>query len=142
MTTRAERAAQSKARLLARREALDRQLAHDEGVIRSEARKANDKRRYLVGKLVEEAGLFAWSDAQLAEVMQALAPFAPLPNAPLRLAQVLIRAPLAQWLQEAAEVAAEVQALIDGKVTVVVVDDEGRPLTRHDDDPAQGGKRL
>jgi len=128
MTTRAERAAQSAARLRARQEVLTRRIARQAAIQRAEETKARDKRRYLVGKLVEDAGLFAWTDAQLDAIFQGLSRFAPLPHAHLLLAQLLIRAPLAQWMQEATAVEAEVQTLIREQVTLVVVGEDGQPL--------------
>jgi len=128
MPTRAERAAKAKAHLETKRADHAKAIAKQAAILREEARKARDKRRYLVGKLVDEAGLFAWSDTQLTAVMQALAPFASLPNAHLLLAQVLIRAPLARWMQEAADVKTEVDALIQDNVTLVVVGGDGQPL--------------
>lgn len=43
-----------------------------EAQVREETRKATHKRRYHVGVLAEEAGLFAWSDADLAAVFAVL----------------------------------------------------------------------
>ena len=44
------------------------EIRHSEAALRDEERKATDKRRYQVGALAEEAGLFAMSNTELAEV--------------------------------------------------------------------------
>ena len=48
------------------------EIRHSEAALREEERKATDKRRYQVGALAEEAGLFAMSNTELAEVFAAL----------------------------------------------------------------------
>ena len=48
------------------------EIRHSEAALRDEERKATDKRRYQVGALAEEAGLFAMSNTELAEVFAAL----------------------------------------------------------------------
>lgn len=126
--TRAERAAAQEAKLRARKEALAREITLQQAVQRGEDRKARDKRRYLVGKMLDEAGLFVWTDASLARVCQLLTPMAALANPDLILGRVLARVPLARLVEEAAEVNAEVQALLADSVTLVLVDDEGQPL--------------
>ena len=73
MPTRAERAAERAAKLRSDREATDKAIAQQEAIVRREERKSRDKRRYRIGKLVDEAGLFAWSDTDLAAVMETLA---------------------------------------------------------------------
>jgi hypothetical protein len=78
--TRAERAAQQAARLRAQREVLTKELAKTQAIERAEARKQRDKRRVLVGQMVEDAGLFAWSNADLKAVVQGLARLAGVPN--------------------------------------------------------------
>src|SRR2546430_15119065 len=70
--TRAERAARAEARLRARKERIAKEIAQVQTVQRGEDRKVRDKRRYLVGKMVDDAGLFAWTDADLTAVFQAL----------------------------------------------------------------------
>ena len=49
------------------------EIRHSEAALREEERKATDKRRYQVGALAEEAGLFGMSNTELAEVFAALA---------------------------------------------------------------------
>ncbi|HEX6827116.1 MAG TPA: hypothetical protein VF077_12435 [Nitrospiraceae bacterium] len=70
--TRDERAAQHVAVLKRKQTAITKQLARIEAQQRLAAQKQRDRRRYAVGALAEEAGLFAWSDADLAALMQAL----------------------------------------------------------------------
>ena len=41
-------------------------LAESEAALREENRQATDKRRYQVGALADEAGLLAWSNAEIA----------------------------------------------------------------------------
>jgi hypothetical protein len=83
MTTRAERAAQkivalkqAKAdRILAlKQEKTDKNkaIAQQAAIVREAHRKLRDKRRYLVGKLADEAGLFGWDDATLTGLFQML----------------------------------------------------------------------
>mgnify|MGYP003405472482 CR=1 FL=1 len=48
------------------------EIRHSEAALREEERKATDKRRYQVGALAEEAGLFVMNNAELAEVFAAL----------------------------------------------------------------------
>ena len=78
--TRAERAERQAARLRAKREAITKQLASAEARQRVDERKARDKRRYLIGQMVEAAGLFAWTDADLEAVFQALATLRDVPH--------------------------------------------------------------
>jgi hypothetical protein len=126
--TRAERATEAEAKLRRRKEDLDKEIARQQAVQRTEDRKARDKRRYLVGKMVDEAGLFAWSDASVEKVVELLAPLGPLANPDLIIGRVMARIPLAKLIQETAEVNAEVEALIADNVTLLLVDDEGHPL--------------
>jgi hypothetical protein len=135
MPTRAERAAEAEAKFRTRKEALTREIARQQAVQRNEDRKARDKRRYLVGKMLDEAGLFAWSDASVERVVELLAPLGPLANPDLIIGRVLARIPLAKLIQETAEVNAEVEALIAGNVTLLLVDDEGHPLEAAHADP-------
>jgi hypothetical protein len=51
-----------------------------EASVREETRKATNKRRYHVGALADEAGLFAWSNADLAAVFTVLACLVETPN--------------------------------------------------------------
>ena len=77
---RSERAANQEARLRAQRAALTKAMAKTQAIQRAEERKQRDKRRYLVGKLLDEAGLLAWSDADLQAVAQALSRLVEVPN--------------------------------------------------------------
>lgn len=56
---------------------LERQAA---ATVREETRKATNKRRYHVGAVFDEAGLFAWSNAELVAVAAVLSRFAGVPN--------------------------------------------------------------
>ena len=49
------------------------EIRQSEAALRDEERKATDKRRYQVGALADEAGLFAWTNAELADVCGARA---------------------------------------------------------------------
>ena len=82
--TRAERAAAQVRKAKEKAEALERTQKEErvrqqeetrkaEAVLREETRKATYKRRYHVGALADEAGLFAWSNADLAAVFAVLA---------------------------------------------------------------------
>jgi hypothetical protein len=44
-----------------------------EASVRAETRKATNKRRYYVGALADEAGLFAWENADISAVFRVLA---------------------------------------------------------------------
>lgn len=57
------------------------------------ARQANDKRRYRIGAMVDEAGLFALDDLTLGQLFAVLAPLAALPD-PVRTLDGLIGVPL------------------------------------------------
>lgn len=48
-------------------------IQYAEAAVREETRKATNKRRYQVGAMAEEAGLFAWSAADFGAVFQLLA---------------------------------------------------------------------
>jgi hypothetical protein len=48
------------------------EIRQSEAALRDEERKATDRRRYQVGALAEEAGLFSMSNTELAEVFIAL----------------------------------------------------------------------
>jgi hypothetical protein len=48
-------------------------LAESEAALREETRQATDKRRYQVGALADDAGLLAWSNAELAGLFTTLA---------------------------------------------------------------------
>jgi len=64
----AEEEAAYKQRQANNKKALDRLEAQD----RVEARKTRDKRRFQVGKLADDTGLFAWDDVTLTGLFQAL----------------------------------------------------------------------
>jgi hypothetical protein len=83
MTTRAERAAKKIAALqqkqaeeiLAYKQAQDankKALAQQAAIVRKADRKHRDTRRYLIGKLAEETGLFFWDDLTLTGLFQML----------------------------------------------------------------------
>jgi hypothetical protein len=55
-------------------------IAQAEARVRLEARKATQKRRYAWGALAEDAGLFAWSDADWQAVCAVLATLAATPH--------------------------------------------------------------
>ena len=93
--TRAERAERQAARLRAKREAITKQLASAEARQRVDERKARDKRRYLVGQMVDDAGLFAWTDADLAAVVQALTSLRDVPHPGAVLEGLLQHTPVA-----------------------------------------------
>jgi hypothetical protein len=80
MMTRSERAALQEARLRAQRDALDKPIARAQAIQREDARKQRDRRRYLVGRLCDEAGLLTWSDAELRAVIEALASLRDTPH--------------------------------------------------------------
>ena len=64
--TKAERLA---AKIARDKETLEKQrlaLAQNEAALREETRKVTHKRRYEVGALADEAGLLAWSNAEIA----------------------------------------------------------------------------
>jgi hypothetical protein len=82
--TRAERAAEKLRKEQAKLDAQDRQakaeraerlraVAQAKATAREEARIANNKRRYYVGALADDAGLFAWSNSEIAAVFAVLA---------------------------------------------------------------------
>lgn len=51
-----------------------------EAALREETRKADNKRRYYVGALAHEAGLFAWSNSEIAAVFAVLERLKDTPN--------------------------------------------------------------
>jgi hypothetical protein len=83
----AEKARREKAKLeeierLAResRAAQRKTILQAEAAVREETRKATNKRRYYVGFLAEEAGLFTWSNADLQKIFLAVARLGAMPN--------------------------------------------------------------
>ena len=78
--TRAERLAQTEARARAKLDAQRTRLAQVQAAQREEERKALSKRRLLVGKLVDEAGLFSLDDTTLAGLFARLAPLVDAPD--------------------------------------------------------------
>jgi hypothetical protein len=72
--TRAERLAQTEARARAKLDADRKRLAQVQAQQRDAERQVLHKRRVLVGKLAEDAGLFALDDATLAALFARLAP--------------------------------------------------------------------
>jgi hypothetical protein len=82
--TRAERAAEQVRKAKEKAEALERTQKEErvrqqeetrkaEAVLREETRKMTNKRRYYVGALADDAGLFAWSNSEIAAVFAVLA---------------------------------------------------------------------
>ena len=73
----------TRAERLAAKEAADKQkledsrkaLALTQAALREATRKATNKRRYQVGAMADDAGLLAWSNAELGRVFAALARF-------------------------------------------------------------------
>ena len=78
--TRAERLAQTEARARAKLDAQRTRLAQVQAAQRDEERKALTKRRLLVGKLVDEAGLFSLDDATLAGLFARLTSLVEAPD--------------------------------------------------------------
>jgi len=91
--TRAERAAKDEAELLLAKEALTKKIAEKRAVVREEARKQRDARRMFAGTLLDEARLLAWSDADLAAVIEALAVLRDVPQPGKVLASLLDESP-------------------------------------------------
>ena len=87
--TRAERLAQTEARARAKLEAQRTRLAQVQAAQREVERKALTKRRLLVGKLVDEAGLFALDDAMLVGLFARLTPLVEAPD-PVTLLESLL----------------------------------------------------
>jgi hypothetical protein len=84
MMTKAERLAEKlrkeKATLVATQQALREQERIDATRHREATRQATNKRRYRVGALADEAGLFRWSDTDLAGLFRVLATLEACPN--------------------------------------------------------------
>ena len=78
--TRAERLAQTEARARAKLDADRSRLKQVQAHQRDAERQAVHRRRVLVGKLVEDAGLFALEDATLAGLFARLAPLVDAPD--------------------------------------------------------------
>lgn len=89
--TRAERAAEkvrkAKAKTAELEQLLKAKLAEQrveersaELVLREETRKADKRRCARIGELAQEAGLFVWSDTELAGLFQLLATLTPCPD--------------------------------------------------------------
>ena len=78
--TRAERLAQTEARARAKLDADRKRLAQVQAQQRDAERWALHKRRALIGKLVEEAGLFCLDDATLGGLFARLAPLVDAPD--------------------------------------------------------------
>lgn len=71
--TRAERDAELEQRLKDDIAARNRRLAQVQARKRENARKAQNQRRYQVGKLADEAGLCGWEDGTLAKLFAGFA---------------------------------------------------------------------
>jgi hypothetical protein len=78
--TRAERAALREQRLKDQLAATRRQLAQVEAQNRAAERTARNKRRFQVGLLADQAGLFALDDAGLARLFAALSRLVAIPD--------------------------------------------------------------
>ena len=89
--TRAERLAQTEARARAKLDADRKRLAQVQAQQRDAERQVLHKRRVLVGKLVEEAGLFGLDDATLAGLFARLAPLVDAPD-PVAALEALLQA--------------------------------------------------
>jgi len=61
-----------------------------EAAVREETRKATNKRRFHVGAMAEEAGLFAWSNADLQKIFLAVARLGETPSPGAVLESLLI----------------------------------------------------
>src|SRR5262245_44245166 len=70
--TRAERSAERERKLKEKLEADHKALAQLQATNRAQARAERDKRRYKVGAVLDEAGLFVWDDTTLAGIVQML----------------------------------------------------------------------
>jgi hypothetical protein len=86
----AAEAQRAKARLAEQRQA----VSQAEAMVQADARKALTRRRYSVGYLAERHGLFAWSDADLDVMFEALAFLVPCPNPAALLEGLLAGAPV------------------------------------------------
>jgi hypothetical protein len=89
--TRAERLAQTEARARAKLDADRTRLKQVQAQQRDAERQAVHRRRVLVGKLVDEAGLFGLDDATLAGLFAQLSPLVDAPD-PVALLAGLLRA--------------------------------------------------
>ena len=89
--TRAERLAQTEARARAKLDADRTRLKQVQAQQRDAERQALHRRRVLVGKLVEDTGLFALDDQTLAGLFQALTALAEAPD-PVTLLEGLLSA--------------------------------------------------
>jgi hypothetical protein len=89
--TRAERLAQTEARARAKLDADRHRLAQVQAQQRDAARQALHRRRMLVGKLAEDAGLFALDDALLAGLFARLSPLVEAPD-PVAALEALLQA--------------------------------------------------
>jgi hypothetical protein len=88
--TRAERLAQTEARARVKLDAQRTRLAQVQAAQREEERKALTKRRLLVGKLVDEAGLFSLDNATLAGLFARLTALVEAPD-PVAVLDALLR---------------------------------------------------
>ena len=89
--TRAERLAQTEVRARAKLDADRTRLKQVQAQQRDAERQAVHRRRVLVGKLVEEAGLFCFDDATLAGLFARLAPLCTAPD-PVAILDALLSA--------------------------------------------------
>jgi len=89
--TRAERAAEQVRKAQAKLDAQERQakaeraerlraIAQAKATAREETRKMTNKRRYFVGALADDAGLFVWNNSEIAAVFAVLAGMKDIPN--------------------------------------------------------------
>jgi hypothetical protein len=87
--TRAERRAERERKLKAKLDADHKALAQLQANNRAQARAERDKRRYKVGAVVEEAGLFVWDDTTLSGIVQMLTKLLDCPD-PIAVLESLI----------------------------------------------------
>jgi Cys-tRNA synthase (O-phospho-L-seryl-tRNA:Cys-tRNA synthase) len=102
--TKLERAAEKARREKAKLEEIERlakesraaqrkTILQAEAAVREETRKATNKRRYYVGFLAEEAGLFTWSNADLQKIFLAVARLGETPSPGAVLESLLLDVP-------------------------------------------------
>jgi len=87
--------AHARAQKLKERIAADQQaLAQVQAQQRAQERRARDKRRYRVGALLDEAGLFVWDDGTLRGIVAVLATLKEVPH-PVAVLEAMLCDPVA-----------------------------------------------